>query len=466
MKTLKINLMHWSLIFLALTAQTIKPEMVLDETFGAGGIVRGEESWFRALIQSNEKLIVISYSRGNESFKCTCYNQNGLKDESFKSYVQQGNNIGAFVLQENAHFITAVNTCQYRMSDVNLYRFNLNGSFDESFRNELKEGVSVSAIVVLQDGSFIAAGSTYKRGTEFRYLSRYNRDGSFDKYFVEPKNIGAFSSLLLQPDDKILAAGHSELGSIITRYNSDGRPDESFGDKGQYVGPFQGSYNSLAIQSNGKIITVAYNHENHHIISCLNQNGSLDRSFGSDENGFVNKGGWFRDLTLQPNGKILILADYHSMPSRCSMLSCYNSNGTDDTTFGSHGANTLELPQNFHGLRFLFNSDTQTVTIAGFERLPNGTEQSMLIRYRTLTPAEAEERRVAQEAARIEAEMRDLMRVELLENCQICLEEVAIQNLIETECHHLFHPACMNVWRTSGAAAANTCPVCRGVLPN
>ena len=508
MKILKINLTRWSLVFLALTMQTIKSEMVLDETFGTGGIVRaGAEKTFTALTQSNEKLIVAN-RYDVDQLRLTCHNfarytRDGSPDETFRSCPIGEGFVTSLAVQQNNQFIAALT--RNKITESFLYRYNPNGPLDESFSPQLNRPMKISFI--LQQDDKIITVEKRERDPE-TYFFRYNPDGSLDRSFQIQNVLDVVTSLLVQPDGKIVVIGISRDLPVIIRYNANGSLDTTFGPEhtGYRFINFperRARFESLALQphSNKLIVagtfTIEYE-KNGYFIVCYNPDGTFDTSFGAQRNGglIVAQPLFIHSIVIktQPNGKILVLNG--------DKVDCYNPDGTPDRTFGPDGTHVLTLP-NVRGSDFLFDSDTQTLTIMGNETLPDGRAiGSILIRYRTLSPAEIEQRRLAaQEIARLNAfvatEIQDLMRVELLETCQICLEEAAIQNLIETECGHLFHPTCipgpekcsvcltniqnndlfitpcrhffhsecMTGWRNSGEAAANSCPMCRADLP-
>src|SRR5689334_9657955 len=80
-------------------------------------------------------------------------------------------------------------------------------------------------------------------------------DGSFDQ----------FQDLAVQPDGKIIAAGHGSLSfetnPIVARFTSDGVLDPSFNSTGWALGPgtswdHLGDYQAVALRSDGKIVCV------------------------------------------------------------------------------------------------------------------------------------------------------------------------------------------------------------------
>jgi uncharacterized delta-60 repeat protein len=103
-------------------------------------------------------------------------------------------------------------------------------------------------------------------------LARYNADGSLDESFGDDGKVttdfggdteDAATAMLIQPDNKIVAAGTTgpELFAVrdfaLTRYLADGTLDPSFGGDGKITTDFSGSDDvsrDLAIQADGKLI--------------------------------------------------------------------------------------------------------------------------------------------------------------------------------------------------------------------
>src|SRR6185503_8441300 len=117
-------------------------------------------------------------------------------------------------------------------------------------------------------------------GTSHFGLARINSDGSLDPSFNS--SIGGGSSIVVQPDGKVLA----NSGSNIARLNPDGSLASSFnpGSGTRY------GIKSVALQADGKIIIGGEFDtwgDPHKFLVRLNSNGSLDASFNVDVNGYV-----------------------------------------------------------------------------------------------------------------------------------------------------------------------------------
>lgn len=188
-----------------------------------------------------------------------------------------------------------------------------------------------NAVAIQSDGKIVVVGETYKNndysGEDF-VVTRYNTDGTLDPTFGKggkvrtdfPGLAAVPSSVVIQPDGKIVVAGgafplFTFLGDFkVVRYNPNGRLDTSFGDGGIVTSSFpgQGSYaNAVALQSDGKIIAA-----------------------GTD---FVN-------FSSEDNSN----TDF--------AVARYNSDGTPDTSFGS---GTGQLTTDFDG----FNDDAFAILI-------------------------------------------------------------------------------------------------------
>jgi uncharacterized delta-60 repeat protein len=168
------------------------------------------------------------------------------------------------------------------------------------------------------------------------------------------------NAVAIQADGKLVVVGqtykqndYSNEDFVVTRYNTDGTLDTTFGRGGKVRTDFPGLAavpSAVVIQSDGKIVvaggafpqfTFAGNFE----VVRYNPNGSLDRSFGNG--GIVTttfpEGSYAFDVALQPDGKIIaggtVFVDF--IPGELSdtdfALARYNPNGSLDTTFGNGG---------------------------------------------------------------------------------------------------------------------------------
>ena len=168
------------------------------------------------------------------------------------------------------------------------------------------------------------------------------------------------NAVAIQADGKLVVVGtsyrqndFSDEDFVVTRYNTDGTLDNTFGSRGRVRTDFPGLAavpSSVVIQPDGKIVvaggafplfTFAGNFE----VVRYNPNGSLDTSFGAG--GIVTttfpEGSYAFDVALQSDGKIIaagtVFVDFNpgDQSDTDFALARYNPDGTPDTTFGSGG---------------------------------------------------------------------------------------------------------------------------------
>ncbi|MFN2513497.1 MAG: hypothetical protein ABR568_19015 [Pyrinomonadaceae bacterium] len=236
--------------------------------------------------------------------------------------------------------------------DFAVVRYNPDGSLDSSFggtgiTTQLTAGYEGASSVAIQaDGKIVVAGN--------RYVVRYNPNGSLDTSFngsgiVITPGVGALA-MAIQADGKIVVAGSGVSGSTsdfaLVRYNADGSLDTTLNGTGKVITP-GGSANSVAIQSDGKIIAAGSNYDGSNSAFTLvryNADGTLDTSFngtGKVITSVSNSGGDARDLAIQTDGKIVVagysLAAPGSERTADFAVVRYNPDGSLDTSFGGTG---------------------------------------------------------------------------------------------------------------------------------
>lgn len=155
------------------------------------------------------------------------------------------------------------------------------------------------AVLIQSNGKIIlAGGASGNLGTDFT-LTRLNSNGTIDTSFgtngvatasivnSAPEKIFAIA---LQADGKIVVAGNSSTPApasvvqfAVFRFSSDGVLDTSFGTSGKTLTDFSSSVSegvSMVIQSDDKIV-VAGTQDGKFAMARLNANGTMDTSFGA-----------------------------------------------------------------------------------------------------------------------------------------------------------------------------------------
>ena len=217
------------------------------------------------------------------------------------------------------------------------------GDLDQTFGNggklvnQMLTG-NTRAISMQSDGKFVVAGSWEGDRWDVRVgLVRYNPDGTLDTTFgaagkVQHPYWFIWNSVAIQSDGKIVVAGLTPAGEQSTnfcvgRYNADGTVDGTFGDNG-YSCPSIGGTNytaayAVAILPSGNSMTAGDWDQGYFIASA-------DGSIGS---AMLDKGARTVSIAIQSDGKIVAVggngADF--------IVVRYTANGLLDTSFGTVG---------------------------------------------------------------------------------------------------------------------------------
>lgn len=363
----------------------------LDTTFSGDGIVTldfngGTDVGRSVVVQPDGKIVVAGYATNgsNIDFALTRYNPDGTLDTSFgggsgkvTTPIGSGNDSGySMVLQPDGKIVVAGLAFNGSNTDFALTRYNADGTLDTSFgggsgkvTTPIGSGNDAGFSVVVQsDGKIIVAGRASNGSNDDFALTRYNSNGTLDTSFgtggkvITPIGSGDENgqSVIIQADGKVLVAGTSFNGTdtdfALTRYNSNGTLDTSFGGgDGIVTTPVGGGYDygySVVTQPDGKIIVAgfaAFSGTSYDFaLTRYNVDGTLDTSFGSGgivttPVGIIND--FAHSVVIQPDGKIVVAGDGYSGSSEDLILIRYTSNGALDTSFGG-GTGKVMTPVN------------------------------------------------------------------------------------------------------------------------
>jgi uncharacterized delta-60 repeat protein len=193
------------------------------------------------------------------------------------------------------------------------------------------------------DGKIVIAGVTCPSGQSGGFrdfaLVRLNSDGTYDNAFgVGGKVVTSFPgvtittndtaySLTILPDGKLLVGGGSDQRIAMARYNPDGSLDNTFGTGGKFTYDLEESLaegvGSLAVLPDGKFMIgtqtsgVSPEPPNQIVFLRFNSNGTQDLTFGANGKLKILFGRltYFGGATALPDGKFLIGAGYvYNMP--------------------------------------------------------------------------------------------------------------------------------------------------------
>lgn len=222
-------------------------------------------------------------------------------------------------------------------------RLNYDGSLDQSFNSTgtgLNSNAQILQFLEQPDGKILIAGKsiTSYNGDDIFGIVRLNNDGTRDISFNTTEFVSQqINSIQLQSDGKILVGGNfTSFNGIavnrLTRLNSDGTTDSGF----NIGNGFNGNVNSIALQSDGKIVIVGtfttFDGNTQNRIVRLNNDGSIDATFNTGI-GFNNLA---NSICLQPDGKILVVGNFTSFNANTNnYMVRLNPDGSEDLTFSN-----------------------------------------------------------------------------------------------------------------------------------
>ncbi|MDY6902320.1 MAG: DUF4347 domain-containing protein [Cyanobacteriota bacterium] len=383
----------------------------LDTSFGDGGTVvtKGMNYARSVVIQPDDKIIVLG---GHSEFNLARYNLDGSLDNTFgnagviETSISSASETGeGITLQPDGKIVVAGYIWDHdkpdsEVPDFALARYNSNGSLDTSFGNAgslvTDFGQDFGRNVLVQpDGKIILAGYV-GNGSSDPVLIRYNADGEIDRSFGDAGKVdgtGGYAAAL-QSDGKIVVGGRiyiktgnntSNFYLALSRYNSDGSLDNSFGTDGRFLQQtenFEGNISSIGIQSDGKIIVAGYlwrhrkgttSNKDDLTVVRFNSDGSLDTSFGDggqvvtplstiDHNQATG-------LTIQPNGKIVVSGYIETRLdnswNRQTVIVAYNPDGTLDNSFGTNGHVMASLQSEYDATNVIATQSDGNIVVIG-----------------------------------------------------------------------------------------------------
>ena len=195
----------------------------------------------------------------------------------------------------------------------------------------------------------------------------FGTNGKVLEVLSEDQGGAKFNALLVQDDDKVIAAGtarDSDDYTVITlyRYLQDGSRDTSFGNQGVTVADHiydhdgwdvfhrgQEDVKDALFQSNGKIVLAqtafsgSYEGTHWFGVARFNTDGTLDTSFGLDSGfGYGGDGTYAENSAVQSDDKILVVGTRVSNPDpQYVAVTRFTADGLLDMTFGSANGTVL-----------------------------------------------------------------------------------------------------------------------------
>ncbi|MBK9540569.1 MAG: T9SS type A sorting domain-containing protein [Flavobacteriales bacterium] len=158
---------------------------------------------------------------------------------------------------------------------------------------------------------------------------------------------GSLNDALALPDCKYMACGTAGDDFALFRFNSNTAvPDPTFQQDGYKLVSFGGTdvATAMAADADGKYVVVGYsslNGNSYFAAARFTANGTLDTSFDVDGKRTIDYNGIGLDrayaVGLQADGKIIIAGTTGSMGDARSLVCRLNQNGSLDLSFGNNG---------------------------------------------------------------------------------------------------------------------------------
>jgi uncharacterized delta-60 repeat protein len=218
------------------------------------------------------------------------------------------------------------------------------GEIDPTFNATVyrQPGGNVSTVVVQPDGKILIGGNFEVIGGFTRRLTRLNADGTVDATFNPPQFSSGINTIGLQSNGKIIVAGiftivgGNNVAAPIVRLNPDGSLDASFNVPLQSGTQFTGIINDIDVRPDDRILiggSFSYralaDGSLRSNLARLNPDGSTDLSFTVAAETLV-----VEDIAVQPDGKIFGFAT-PSGGGSSRFLRRLNADGTQDSSFNA-----------------------------------------------------------------------------------------------------------------------------------
>ncbi len=352
------------------------PDGTPDNSFHGDGIFLSFGYKFTAVVLQPDGKIV-----GAGTGFLMRLNSNGTPDNSFgNSGIAPGVTANSIVLQSDGKIVTGGSSI--------LARFNTDGSPDNSFDGDGQRTIlfgpqdnQIRNVSLQSDGKLLVAGHYYNGANATRFaIARCNSNGSPDNSFdgdgilttaFSDSDDDLATSIVVQNDGKILAAGFTNHDLAIARYHNNGSPDNSFDEDGKVTAITGTSHTypvSMALLSNGKIL-VATSNSSDFVLLRFNTDGLPDNSFDGDGRVTTDLSAYddySSCMGLQSNGKIVLGGTSFNSSGRDFALACYNDDGSPDNSFDGDGKLLYYFGTSFDEARGLAIQNDGKILIGGW----------------------------------------------------------------------------------------------------
>ncbi len=234
-------------------------------------------------IQADQKIVLCGYFTKDDSTSVLMamrFHPNGLLDSTFADNGLYINDFGvsnsrAYKIEvlPNQKLIIAGRAVFDTGKDLVLLQLNPDGTPDTDFGTNGVSVIDVSnessdvcfSFLVQEDSSFLIGGDAMINSTHFAALTKVLPDGTLDMNFGTNgiiidtlAGIERITSIINQPDGKILVNAHSSSVNTLIRFSSNGQLDTDFGNNGVYLLPISHHLlgDALLFQPDGKLVVL------------------------------------------------------------------------------------------------------------------------------------------------------------------------------------------------------------------
>jgi uncharacterized delta-60 repeat protein len=407
--------------------QAVLAGTALDTSFNGIGYVitnlsDAAEEAHAVIVQPDGNIIAAGYtdSGSGRDFLLLRYASTGSPDISFgtggvvTTALGPGDDvINTIALQANGNIIVAGTTFSGTRTVFAVARYiSTTGDLDTSFgaggivTTSLSSGNDVARAVAVQaDGKIVVGGDADANFAAVRYNSTGTLDTEFGTNGHVIPTIGQHdlaNAVLIQPDGKIVLAGHSDTGSTddfaVARYTISGTLDTSFSFDGKVTTNFTVGSNDFALaaaqQIDGKIVLAGYagsGANGEFALARYTISGTLDSAFGNAGLITTTIGPNVDEahgVVVQPTGKI-VAGGFSRQSGNDFAVARYLPDGTLDGSFSAGGIDLSDLQNSADDLGYaLALQPDNLIILAGSSDNGTGTGLDVAV-ARYLSPNQA-----------------------------------------------------------------------------
>jgi uncharacterized delta-60 repeat protein len=335
-------------------------------SFGAQGFVQGDELSGRDIVVQPDGKIVLAGGTVRPDLAFVRLNADGARDDTFGTNgvvvnAIEGDVTDALALELDPAGKLVVAVSQGLAGGLQFVgRYGADGAPDTSFGSVghalLPLGSDTQALAL--DGDKPVVAGTFGQNS---FAAVVTSAGAVAWHTVE--NLGKGDSdvgdaVAEQADNKLLVASrHDTDNATVSRLNSDGTLDPTFGVAGDALldptpWPHHSSVAGLVVQSDGKILAAlnwadsANDPSRGIVLVRLLTDGTIDQSFGSSGLALLDNGAApFNEaagFVARPGGGVAVFGTRGSDAQRDLLIKARQADGTADAAFGSNGEVVLD----------------------------------------------------------------------------------------------------------------------------